>query len=112
MRPQGRLQPRGQRASHAGELTVCGRLGAGRGIRSRRDARAFARRDVAAIGALTESNALRMHAAIMGSRPPIRYLSPQSVALFDAAERLRADGLEALRDRRRRPQRRAGVPGR
>ncbi|MRH27803.1 diphosphomevalonate decarboxylase [Microbacterium sp. SYP-A9085] len=56
---------------------------------------AFAAGDVAGIGELTESNALRMHAAIMGSRPPIRYLAPTSVALFDAAARLRAHGLEA-----------------
>jgi len=56
---------------------------------------AFAAGDLAAIGELTESNALRMHAAIMGCRPPIRYLAPQSIALFDAAERLRRQGLEA-----------------
>ncbi|WP_036284519.1 diphosphomevalonate decarboxylase [Microbacterium luticocti] len=56
---------------------------------------AFARGDVTAIGELTESNALRMHAAIMAARPPVRYLAPQSIALFDTAARLRADGLEA-----------------
>nr|WP_274637260.1 diphosphomevalonate decarboxylase [Microbacterium bovistercoris] len=56
---------------------------------------ALARDDMTAIGELTESNALRMHAAIMGSRPPIRYLAPQSIALFDAAAQLRAEGLEA-----------------
>ncbi|WEG09686.1 diphosphomevalonate decarboxylase [Microbacterium horticulturae] len=56
---------------------------------------AFAADDVSTIGAVTESNALRMHAAIMGCRPPIRYLAPQSIALFDAAERLRRTGLEA-----------------
>ncbi|MEQ6897755.1 diphosphomevalonate decarboxylase [Microbacterium sp. KR10-403] len=57
--------------------------------------RAFAACDLTAIGELTESNALRMHAAIMGCRPPIRYLAPQSIGLFDAAARLRAAGLEA-----------------
>ncbi|WP_308491699.1 diphosphomevalonate decarboxylase [Microbacterium terrisoli] len=56
---------------------------------------AFTRGDVTAIGELTESNALRMHAAIMACRPPIRYLAPQSIALFDEAARLRAVGLEA-----------------
>jgi len=56
---------------------------------------AFARRDIPAIGELTESNALRMHAAIMAARPPIRYLAPQSIALFDAADRMRAHGLQA-----------------
>lgn len=56
---------------------------------------AFAAGDITAIGELAESNALRMHAAIMGCRPPIRYLAPQSIALFDAAARLRAHGLLA-----------------
>lgn len=56
---------------------------------------ALAARDVEAVGALTESNALRMHAAINGNRPPVRYLSPTSVALFDAVERLRGEGLGA-----------------
>ncbi|QAY60493.1 diphosphomevalonate decarboxylase [Microbacterium protaetiae] len=56
---------------------------------------AFAAGDIGMIGEVTESNALRMHAAIMGCRPPIRYLAPQSVALFDAAARLRAQGLQA-----------------
>lgn len=56
---------------------------------------AFARDDFTAIGEITESNALRMHAAIQASRPPIRYLAPESLRVFDTAERLRADGLAA-----------------
>ncbi|MCT1366924.1 diphosphomevalonate decarboxylase [Kocuria sp. HSID16901] len=50
--------------------------------------------DYTRVGELTESNALRMHAAINGTRPAIRYLAPTSVALFDAAAELREDGLE------------------
>jgi diphosphomevalonate decarboxylase len=56
---------------------------------------ALANDDLAALGAVIESNALRMHAAIAACRPPIRYLAPASVGVFDAAEALRADGLEA-----------------
>lgn len=54
---------------------------------------ALGRRDLDAIGALTESNALRMHAAIAACRPPIRYLAARSLDVFDAAAALRADGL-------------------
>lgn len=55
---------------------------------------ALADGDYTRVGELTESNALRMHAAINGSRPPVRYLRPTSVELFDAVEHLRAEGLE------------------
>ncbi|MEV7694398.1 diphosphomevalonate decarboxylase [Microbacterium sp. NPDC089189] len=54
---------------------------------------AFRDADVARIGRITETNALRMHAAIQGSDPSIRYLSPTSVAIFDRVEQLRAEGL-------------------
>lgn len=55
---------------------------------------AFAANDYTAIGELTESNALRMHASIEAARPPIRYLAPESVRLFDIAGELRDEGLE------------------
>lgn len=55
---------------------------------------ALAAGDYTRVGELTESNALRMHAAINGSRPPVRYLAPTSVEVFDTVERLRSDGLE------------------
>lgn len=55
---------------------------------------ALAAGDYTRVGELTESNALRMHAVINGNRPPVRYLSPVSVALFDALAGLRAEGLE------------------
>lgn len=51
--------------------------------------------DVERLGRITETNALRMHAVIQACDPPIRYLTPRSIALFDLAERLRADGVEA-----------------
>ncbi|GAA1489805.1 diphosphomevalonate decarboxylase [Brachybacterium sacelli] len=51
--------------------------------------------DFTRVGEITESNALRMHAAIQASDPPIRYLRSASLAVFDAVEQLRADGVEA-----------------
>lgn len=56
--------------------------------------RALAEDDFRTVGELTESNALRMHAAIQGCRPVIRYLAPVSVALFNACAELREAGLE------------------
>lgn len=51
--------------------------------------------DVARIGELTELHALRMHAVIASSRPPVRYLAPASVSVLDTAEALRASGVQA-----------------
>lgn len=51
--------------------------------------------DLTRIGELTESHALRMHAVIASSMPPVRYLTPASVAVFDAVAALRASGLYA-----------------
>lgn len=50
--------------------------------------------DFTRIGRLAESNALRMHAAIQGSFPPVRFLAPRSIAVFDAVRQLREAGLE------------------
>lgn len=51
--------------------------------------------DFTAIGELTEAHALRMHAVIASTEPPIRYLLPQSVEIFDAVVDLRSRGIEA-----------------
>ncbi|MDN5820957.1 MAG: diphosphomevalonate decarboxylase [Brachybacterium sp.] len=51
--------------------------------------------DFTRVGEITELNALRMHAAIEACEPSIRYLRAGSVAVFDAVEQLRADGIEA-----------------
>lgn len=53
---------------------------------------AFADGDVERIGRLTETNAMRMHATIQACDPPIRYLSPASIALFDCVSQMRAAG--------------------
>jgi len=50
--------------------------------------------DFSRIGRITESHALRMHAVIQSADPPIRYLSPTSIAVFDAVAELREDGIE------------------
>lgn len=50
--------------------------------------------DFTRIGELTESNALRMHATIQASWPPVRYLGAASIAIFDRVAALRAEGVE------------------
>ena len=52
-------------------------------------------RDFSRIGRITETHALRMHALIQSTDPPIRYLSPVSIAIFDAVAALRDAGVEA-----------------
>lgn len=51
--------------------------------------------DFSRIGRITETHAMRMHAVIQASDPPIRYLSPTSIAVFDAVAALREAGVEA-----------------
>lgn len=51
--------------------------------------------DFTRVGRITESHALRMHAVIQSCDPPIRYLAPTSVAIFDAVAALREQGIEA-----------------
>lgn len=54
---------------------------------------AISQGDLAKLGNLTELSTMRMHAAMLASDPPIRYLAPVSHALFDAAIELREQGL-------------------
>jgi diphosphomevalonate decarboxylase len=49
--------------------------------------------DLATLGELAESNALRMHATMLGARPPVRYWTEHTVAVLDRVQALRADGL-------------------
>lgn len=55
---------------------------------------ACAEEDFTRIGRITETNALRMHATIQACDPPIRYLAPQSIAIFDKIRALRDSGIE------------------
>jgi diphosphomevalonate decarboxylase len=54
---------------------------------------AVAAGDLATLGGLAESNALRMHATMLGARPPVRYWTAHTVAVLDQVLALRADGL-------------------
>lgn len=56
---------------------------------------ALRRGDFTAVGEISERNALRMHAAMLGAVPPVRYLTAGSMALLDAVADLRRNGLEA-----------------
>lgn len=51
--------------------------------------------DIERIGQITESHALRMHAVIQSTEPPIRYLSGRSIDVFDAVKGLRDSGAYA-----------------
>lgn len=51
--------------------------------------------DFTRVGRITETHAMRMHAVIQSCDPPIRYLSPTSIAVFDAIATMRESGLEA-----------------
>jgi len=56
---------------------------------------AFAAGDLARVGEIAECNALGMHATMLAARPSIRYLSPDSLRVLDAVDRLRHNGLPA-----------------
>lgn len=51
------------------------------------------RRDLEAVGELSERNAWRMHASALGANPPICYLRPQTLAVIDACRALRKEGV-------------------
>ena len=51
------------------------------------------RRDLEAVGELTERNAWRMHASALGANPPLCYLKPQTLAVIDACRALRKEGV-------------------
>jgi diphosphomevalonate decarboxylase len=51
--------------------------------------------DIERLGRITETNALRMHAVIQACDPPIRYLSPVSIEIFDRVAALRGRGVAA-----------------
>jgi diphosphomevalonate decarboxylase len=53
---------------------------------------AVRRRDVAALGALAERNAWRMHATALSADPPLCYLKPETLALLLALPGARAKG--------------------
>ena len=56
---------------------------------------AIRRRDVDALGQVTEQSALTMHAAAMASRPAILYFEPPTIACWHEVHALRQRGLRA-----------------
>ena len=54
---------------------------------------AIAARDLAALGELAESNALRMHATMLAARPPVLYWLPATIAAMHQVWELRESGL-------------------
>ncbi len=61
----------------------------------RRAREAILDRNLTALGEVMEQSALRMHASMLGARPPLRYWSSSSVWGMDTVESLRAQGIEA-----------------
>jgi len=55
--------------------------------------RALLARDLGAMGALIEQDAVMMHAVMMSSRPPLYYWTPETMAVIQAVQRWRADGI-------------------
>lgn len=55
--------------------------------------RAIERRDLADLGEVAESNALRMHATMLGARPPVLYWLPETIAAMHRVWELRDGGL-------------------
>lgn len=56
---------------------------------------ALAAGDFTRVGELTEANALRMHATMLGAMPPVRYLAPDSLRILDEVAVLRQRGVPA-----------------
>jgi diphosphomevalonate decarboxylase len=57
---------------------------------------AIAGRDLAALGAVAERSAMRMHASAMAADPPILYWNPATVAAMARVRQLRAQGVSAF----------------
>ena len=57
---------------------------------------AIAGRDLAALGAVAERSAMRMHASAMAANPPILYWNPATIAAISRVRALRAEGASAF----------------
>ena len=57
---------------------------------------AIAARDLAALGAVAERSAMRMHASAMAADPPILYWNPATIAAISRVRTLRAEGASAF----------------
>nr|WP_300002986.1 diphosphomevalonate decarboxylase [Tissierella sp.] len=54
---------------------------------------AIFKQDFETMGEITERNALRMHATMLGAKPPIIYFQPKSVLVMQRVEELRESGI-------------------
>jgi diphosphomevalonate decarboxylase len=54
--------------------------------------RSLRARDLAALGALAERNAIRMHADALAADPPLLYWEPATIGSLQAVQRLRDSG--------------------
>lgn len=52
-------------------------------------------RDLDTLGARMEHSTYKMHATMMSAQPSIRYMRPKTVAVLEAVEQLRGDGVAA-----------------
>lgn len=57
--------------------------------------RALRAQDLERVGHLAEQNALRMHASMLASDPPLLYFNPATVAVIQDVHRMRAEGQHA-----------------
>lgn len=55
----------------------------------------LSQKDLPGLGALAESNALRMHADALAADPPLLYWEPATVGCLKALSKLRAEGVQA-----------------
>lgn len=54
---------------------------------------AVAKQDFKKMGSISERNALRMHATMMGANPPIMYFEPNSILVMQIVRELREEGI-------------------
>ena len=45
------------------------------------------------MGSIAESNGLKMHATMLGAKPPLSYWEPESVKVMQIVRELRAEGI-------------------
>ncbi|MBI4896055.1 MAG: diphosphomevalonate decarboxylase [Candidatus Aenigmarchaeota archaeon] len=55
----------------------------------------IAKKDFEAVGMRAEQNALKMHAVMISTNPPIIYWIPKTIAVMEAVQELRAEGIPA-----------------
>lgn len=54
---------------------------------------AIKRKDFHKMGAIAESNGLKMHATMLGANPPLSYWEPESVLVMQIVRQLRSEGI-------------------